>query len=37
LKEQKDRYVFDINVYSMDKDYFYKIENHIKKKFGLGK
>lgn len=37
LKEEKDRYVFDINVYSMDKDYFYKIENHIKKKFGLGK
>lgn len=37
VKEESDRYVFDITVYSIDKDYFYKIENHIKKKFGLGR
>ncbi|PLW92069.1 MAG: hypothetical protein C0592_12565 [Marinilabiliales bacterium] len=37
LSEETDRYFLEITVYSMDKDYFYKIENHIKKKFGFGK
>lgn len=37
VREEADRYIFDITVYSMDKDYFYKIENHIKMKFGFGR
>jgi len=33
IKEDKTSYAFDITIYSMDKDYFYKIENIIKGKF----
>ena len=34
VKENANTYEFDINIFSMDKDYFYKIENHIKSVFG---
>jgi Mechanosensitive ion channel, beta-domain len=33
LMEDKTSYAFDVTIYSMDKDYFYKIENIIKGKF----
>lgn len=34
IKENLDSYEFEINIFSMDKNYFYKIENHIKNVFG---